>query len=82
LRGVRWKFLKATEEVNRNAVTHERGSFTFDRLREQGEELIHLAVITTPVLATECVDSQVLNAKLGSASDDASQRFGSCRMSV
>ena len=52
-----WEFIKATEEINRNTIAYECCSLTFNRLGKQGEELIHLTVITTPVLATECVDS-------------------------
>ena len=82
LRRLLREFIKTSEEINRNAVAYKCCRLSFDRLGEEGEELIHLTVITTPVLATECVDSQVRNAKFRGTSDDASQRFGSCGMTI
>jgi hypothetical protein len=46
LRRFHWQLLKATEEINGDAITYKRCSFTFNRLGEQGKELIHLTVIS------------------------------------
>jgi hypothetical protein len=82
LRRLLWQFLKTTEEINGDAITYKRCRLTFNRLGKQGKELIHLTVISTPVLPTECVDGKVRNAKFRGTSDDTSQRFGPCGMTI
>jgi hypothetical protein len=80
--GVSRKFMQTADEVIANSVLDQRCSFSLHRFSKKGEEPSDLSVITPPVLSAKGIDSQVGDAELCSARNDATEGFGASGMSV
>ncbi len=64
------QLVEAAQDAYSNALAHEVGRFAPDGRLEQGEERLDLVIAARPVLATEGVDRQRLDAQVGCVLDD------------